>query len=104
MTVDANHTHPQQLHIVCHTFEVTGAPPVDSSGRVPCRAATLHQGRPLALLGSAPCHEIAPHLVRMAFLHLVIFDRRAGRPPIRERTSSSELPSPQGRRITVVQA
>ncbi|MBS1247955.1 MAG: hypothetical protein H6R48_744, partial [Proteobacteria bacterium] len=35
---------------------------------------------------------------------LVIFDRRAGQPPIRERTSSQELPSPQGRRIAVVRA
>lgn len=125
-------------------------------------------GQPL--LGSAPYHEIAPHLVLMAFLHrvvngagtlereyaigsgrmdlclryggltlgmelkvwrdgepdplsegleqldgylaglgldggwLVIFDRRAGQPPIRERTSSGEMPSPQGRRITVVRA
>ncbi len=72
-------------------------------------------GQPL--LGSAPYHEIAPHLVLMAFLHrvvngdgapdplaegleqldgylaglglttgwLVIFDRRAGQPPIAER-------------------
>ena len=125
-------------------------------------------GQPL--LGSAPYHEIAPHLVLMAFLHrvvngggtlereyaigwgrmdlclrygavtlgielkvwrdgepdplaeglaqldgylaglgldsgwLVIFDRRAGQPPIRERTSSGETQSPQGRRITVVRA
>ncbi len=125
-------------------------------------------GQPL--LGSAPYHEIAPHLVLMAFLHrvvngdgtlereyaigrgrmdlclrygavtlgielkvwrdgesdplaegleqldgylaglgldsgwLVIFDRRSGQPPIRERTSSEEQPSPQGRRITVVRA
>ncbi len=125
-------------------------------------------GQPL--LGSAPYHEIAPHLVLMAFLHrvvngdgtlereyaigsgrmdlclrygavtlgielkvwrdgepdplaeglaqldgylaglgqergwLVIFDRRAGRPPIRERTSSSETLSPQSRRIAVVRA
>jgi hypothetical protein len=125
-------------------------------------------GQPL--LGSAPYHEIAPHLVLMAFLHrvvngggtlereyaigsgrmdlclrygavmlgielkvwrdgepdplaeglaqldgylaglglesgwLVIFDRRSGQPPIRERTASSEMPSPQGRRITVVRA
>ncbi|MDS4022872.1 MAG: ATP-binding protein [Candidatus Competibacter sp.] len=125
-------------------------------------------GQPL--LGSAPYHEIAPHLVLMAFLHrvvngggtlereyaigwgrmdlclrygavtlgielkvwrdgepdpltegleqldgylaglglasgwLVIFDRRAGQPPIRERTSSSEMPSPQGRRIMVIRA
>jgi hypothetical protein len=125
-------------------------------------------GQPL--LGSAPYHEIAPHLVLMAFLHrvvngggtlereyaigwgrmdlclrygavtlgielkvwrdgepdplaegleqldgylaglglesgwLVLFDRRSGQPPIRERTSSSEMPSPQGRRITVVRA
>jgi hypothetical protein len=34
----------------------------------------------------------------------VIFDRRAGQPPIRERTASSEIQSPQGRRITVVRA
>lgn len=125
-------------------------------------------GQPL--LSSAPYHEIAPHLVLMAFLHrvvngggtlereyaigrgrmdlclhygavtlgielkvwrdgepdplpegvaqldgylaglglengwLVIFDRRAGQPPIRERTSSTEQTSPQGRRITVVRA
>ena len=125
-------------------------------------------GQPL--LGSAPYHEIAPHLVLMAFLHrvvngggtlereyaigagrmdlclrygavvlgielkvwrdgesdplaeglaqldgylaglgldsgwLVIFDRRSGQPLIRERTTSQELSSPQGRRITVVRA
>ncbi len=125
-------------------------------------------GQPL--LGSAPYHEIAPHLVLMAFLHrvvngggtlereyaigwgrmdlclrygavtlgielkvwrdgepdplteglaqldgylaglgldkgwLVIFDRRTGQPPIRERTSSSAMCSSQGRRITVVRA
>ncbi|MFO1422736.1 MAG: AAA-like domain-containing protein [Candidatus Competibacteraceae bacterium] len=125
-------------------------------------------GQPL--LGSAPYHEIAPHLVLMAFLHrvvngggtlereyaigwgrmdlclrygavtlgielkvwrdgepnplaegleqldgylaglglasgwLVIFDRRSGQPPIRERTSSGETQSPQGRRITVIRA
>ncbi|MCP5127737.1 MAG: ATP-binding protein [Gammaproteobacteria bacterium] len=125
-------------------------------------------GQPL--LGSAPYHEIAPHLVLMAFLHrvvngegtlereyaigsgrmdlclrygtvtlgielkvwresepdplneglaqldgylaglgldsgwLVIFDRRPGQPPIRERTSSTEQRSPQARRITVVRA
>ena len=125
-------------------------------------------GQPL--LGSAPYHEIAPHLVLMAFLHrvvngdgtlereyaigsgrmdlclrygavtlgielkvwregeadpltegleqldgylaglgldggwLVIFDRRPGQPPIRDRTSSTEQASPQGRRITVVRA
>ena len=35
---------------------------------------------------------------------LVIFDRRSGQPPIRERTSSSEKLSPQERRITVVRA
>ena len=35
---------------------------------------------------------------------LVIFDRRAGQPPIRERTSSSVMLSPQDRRITVVRA
>jgi hypothetical protein len=122
------------------------------------------------LLGSAPYHEIAPHLVLMAFLHrvingggtlereyaigmgrmdlclrygavtlamelkvwrdgkpdpltqgltqletylagleldtgwLIIFDRRAGQPPIEERTSSTETTSPQGRRIVVVRA
>jgi hypothetical protein len=125
-------------------------------------------GQPL--LGSAPYHEIAPHLVLMAFLHrvvnsggtlereyaigwgrmdlclrygavtlcielkvwrdgepdplaegleqldgylaglgldwgwLVIFDRRSGQPPIRERTSSEVKHSPQGRRMTVVRA
>ena len=125
-------------------------------------------GQPL--LGSAPYHEIAPHLVLMAFLHrvvnrdgtlereyaigsgrmdlclrygavtlgmelkvwrdgepdpltagltqldgylsglgldtgwLMIFDRRAGQPPIAERTSSVEQTSPQGRRITVIRA
>ncbi|HPB74235.1 MAG TPA: ATP-binding protein [Chromatiaceae bacterium] len=125
-------------------------------------------GQPL--LGSAPYHEIAPHLVLMAFLHrvvngdgtlereyaigsgrmdlclrygavtlglelkvwrdgepdplaegltqldgylaglgldagwLVIFDRRAGQPPIAERTYSNEGYSPQGRRIQVVRA
>ncbi|MFO1423755.1 MAG: ATP-binding protein [Candidatus Competibacteraceae bacterium] len=125
-------------------------------------------GQPL--LGSAPYHEIAPHLVLMAFLHrvingggtlereyaigmgrmdlclrygpvtlgielkvwragepdplaegleqldgylaglglesgwLVIFDRRAGQPPIRERTASVEMASPEGRRIVVVRA
>jgi hypothetical protein len=125
-------------------------------------------GQPL--LGSAPYHEIAPHLVLMAFLHrvvngggtlereyaigwgrmdlclrygavtlgielkvwrdgepdplteglaqldgylaglgldqgwLVIFDRRTGQPPIRERTSSTEQTSLHGRRITVVRA
>ena len=122
------------------------------------------------LLGSAPYHEIAPHLVLMAFLHrvingggtlereyaigsgrmdlclrygavtlglelkvwrdgepdplaeglaqldgylaglgldagwLVIFDRRAGQPPIAERTHSDVGCSPQGRRIQVVRA
>ena len=35
---------------------------------------------------------------------LVIFDRRSGQPPIRERTASAEQTSPQGRRITVVRA
>lgn len=35
---------------------------------------------------------------------LVIFDRRAGQPLIRERTASVETPSPQGRRITVIRA
>ena len=125
-------------------------------------------GQPL--LGSTPYHEVAPHLVLMAFLHrvvnggrtlereyaigrgrmdlclrygtvvlgielkvwrdgepdplaeglaqldgylaglgldagwLVIFDRRTGQPPIRERTTSEEQPSPQGRRITVIRA
>ena len=125
-------------------------------------------GQPL--LGSTPYHEIAPHLVLMAFLHrvingggtlereyaigsgrmdlclrygvvtlgielkvwrdrepdplaegleqldgylaglglesgwLVIFNRRSGQPPIRERTSSEAKQSPQGRRITVVRA
>ncbi len=125
-------------------------------------------GQPL--LGSAPYHEIAPHLVLMAFLHrvvngdgtlereyaigsgrmdlclrygtvklamelkvwrdgapdplkegltqldgyltglglgtgwLVIFDRRAGQPPLAERTVSVETTSPQGRRIQVVRA
>jgi len=125
-------------------------------------------GQPL--LGSAPYHEIAPHLVLMAFLHrvvngdgtlereyaigrgrmdlclrygeltlsmelkvwrdgepdplnegleqldgylawlslesgwLVIFDRRSGQPPIRERTTSNETCSPQGRQITIVRA
>lgn len=125
-------------------------------------------GQPL--LGSAPYHEIAPHLVLMAFLHrvvngggtlereyaigsgrmdlclrygavtlgmelkvwrdgepdplqagltqldrylaglglemgwLVIFDRRAGLPPIAERTVCVEQTSPQGRRIQVVRA
>jgi hypothetical protein len=125
-------------------------------------------GQPL--LGSAPYHEIAPHLVLMAFLHrvingggtlereyaigsgrmdlclrygavtlglelkvwhdravdplaagllqlddylaglnldtgwLVIFDRRAGQPPLAERTTCSEESSPRGRRISVVRA
>jgi len=125
-------------------------------------------GQPL--LGSAPYHEIAPHLVLMAFLHrvsngggtlereyaigsgrmdlclsygaltlgmelkvwrdgapdplaegldqldgylaglgldwgwLVIFGRRAGQPPMAERTASREARSPQGRRIVVVRA
>jgi hypothetical protein len=125
-------------------------------------------GQPL--LGSAPYHEIAPHLVLMAFLHrvvngdgtlereyaigwgrmdlclrygtvtlgielkvwrdgeqdpltqgleqldgylaglglnsgwLIIFDRRSGQPPIRERTASENQQSPQGRRIIVVRA
>ena len=35
---------------------------------------------------------------------LVIFDRRAGQPPIAERTASAEQLSPQGRRIQVVRA
>ncbi|MBK1716083.1 AAA-like domain-containing protein [Thiocystis violacea] len=122
------------------------------------------------LLKSAPYHEIAPHLVLMAFLHrvingggtlereyaigsgrmdlclrygavtlamelkvwrdgkpdplaegldqldrylgglgldqgwLIVFDRRAGQPPIRERTGSAEATSPQGRRIRLVRA
>lgn len=122
------------------------------------------------LLRSASYHEIAPHLVLMAFLHrvangegtlereyaigmgrmdlclryraltlglelkvwrdgakeplrdgleqldeylaglgvdfgwLVIFDQRSGLPPMSERTSASEVPSPKGRRITVVRA
>jgi hypothetical protein len=122
------------------------------------------------LLGSAPDHEIAPHLVLMAFLHrvvngggalereyaigmgrmdlclhygavtlamelkvwrdgaadplaegleqldgdlaglglssgwLVIFDRRSGQPPIRERTASSTTRSPHGRCVQVVRA
>ncbi len=125
-------------------------------------------GQPL--LGSAPYHEIAPHLVLMAFLHrvvngdgtlereyaigsgrmdlclcygavtlgmelkvwrdgerdplqaglaqldrylaglgvdagwLVIFDRRAGLPPIAERTINAEQTSPRGRCIQVVRA
>jgi hypothetical protein len=125
-------------------------------------------GQPL--LGSAPYHEIAPHLVLMAFLHrvvngdgtlereyaigwgrmdlclrygtvtlgielkvwrdgepdpltqglgqldgylaglglnsgwLVIFDRRSGQPPIRERTASENQQSPQERQIIVVRA
>ncbi|MFP4280772.1 MAG: ATP-binding protein [Halochromatium sp.] len=123
-------------------------------------------GQPL--LGSAPYHEIAPHLVLMAFLHrvingggtlereyaigsgrmdlclrygevtlgmelkvwrpgspdplaeglaqlddylsglnldsgwLVIFDRRPDQPPIAERTSSTPVVSPGGRRIQVI--
>ncbi|WP_213460975.1 ATP-binding protein [Thiocapsa sp.] len=122
------------------------------------------------LLRSAPYHEIAPHLVLMAFLHrvingggilereyaigmgrmdlclrygavtlgmelkvwrdgasdplteglgqldaylaglgivtgwLVIFDRRSGQPPIRERTGAQTETSPGGRRIQVVRA
>ncbi len=122
------------------------------------------------LLQSAPYHEIAPHLVLMAFLHrvingggtlereyaigmgrmdlclhygpltlgielkvwrdgrpdplaqgltqldaylarlgldagwLIVFDRRAGQPPIEERTASLETTSPEGRRIVVVRA
>ena len=125
-------------------------------------------GQPL--LGSAPYHEIAPHLVLMAFLHrvvngdgtlereyaigrgrmdlclrygavtlgielkvwrdgepdpltqgleqldgylaglglnsgwLIIFDRRSGQPPIRERTTGEHQQSPQGRQIMVVRA
>lgn len=35
---------------------------------------------------------------------LVIFDRRAGQPPIAERTVNAEMTSPQGRRIQVVRA
>ena len=120
------------------------------------------------LLATAPYHEIAPHLVLMAFLHrvangggtldreyaigrgrmdlclrlgadtlaielkvwrdreadplaegleqldgylaglgldggwLVIFDRRSGRPPIRERTTVAQDAAPSGRRITVI--
>ncbi|MCB1776456.1 MAG: AAA-like domain-containing protein [Candidatus Competibacteraceae bacterium] len=125
-------------------------------------------GQPL--LGNAPYHKIAPHLVLMAFLHrvidgggtlereyaigrgrmdlclrygavtlgmelkmwrddepdplteglaqldgylaglrltrgwLVIFDRRRGQPPIRKRTFSSEMSSPQERQVTMVRA
>ncbi|CAK0762721.1 ATP-binding protein [Gammaproteobacteria bacterium] len=125
-------------------------------------------GQPL--LGSAPYHEIAPHLVLMAFLHrvvnghgtlereyaigagrmdlclrygtvtlaielkvwrngepdplnegltqldgylaglglpggwLMIFDRRAGQPPIRDRTTCTEVTSPKGRQVIVVRA
>jgi len=125
-------------------------------------------GQPL--LGSAPYHEIAPHLVLMAFLHrvanaggtlereyaigsgrmdlclryggvtlgielkvwrdgerdpldeglrqldaylsglglrsgwLVIFDRRAGQPPISERTTTEEATSPGGREVIVIRA
>ena len=125
-------------------------------------------GQPL--LGSVSYHDIAPHLVLMAFLHrvvngggslereyaigrgrmdlclrygavtlgielkvwrdgepdpldeglvqldaylaglgldngwLVIFDRRSGQPPIRERTTCNEQRSPQGRRISVIRA
>ncbi|MBK1647727.1 AAA family ATPase [Rhabdochromatium marinum] len=125
-------------------------------------------GQPL--FASAPYHEIAPHLVLMAFLHrvingggtlereyaigagrmdlclrygavtlglelkvwrdgapdpltqgltqldaylaglgldhgwLVIFDRRAGQPPLAERTTSAETTSSQGRRILVIRA
>ncbi|MBI3270064.1 MAG: ATP-binding protein [Planctomycetes bacterium] len=125
-------------------------------------------GQPL--LASAPYHEIAPHLVLMAFLHrvanaggtlereyaigsgrmdlclrhgeatvalelkvwrdgegdpleegleqldaylgglglpsgwLVIFDRRGGRPPIRERTTSAPAATPGGRSVTVIRA
>ena len=32
------------------------------------------------------------------------FDHRLGQPPIRERTSSGKMPSPQGPRITVIRA
>ena len=35
---------------------------------------------------------------------LVIFDRRSGQPPIRERTTCNEQRSPQGRRISVIRA
>jgi len=35
---------------------------------------------------------------------LILFDRRAGQPPIAERTASMEAQSPQGRRIVVVRA
>jgi len=34
----------------------------------------------------------------------VISGWRSGQPPIRERTSSRQIPSPQGRQITVVRA
>jgi len=121
------------------------------------------------LLRTAPYHEVAPHLVLMAFLHrvvnggsiereyaigsgrmdlcvrhagetlaielkvwrdnrpdplarglaqldtylaglgldsgwLVIFDRRAGLPPVEERLSVTEQASPTGRRVTVIRA
>ena len=35
---------------------------------------------------------------------LIIFDRRSGQPPIRDRTASEDATSPQGRRIIVVRA
>ena len=35
---------------------------------------------------------------------LVMFDRRTSQLPIRERTSSSEMESPQSRRMTVIRA
>ena len=35
---------------------------------------------------------------------LVLFDRRAGQPPIAERTDCTETRSSQGRRITVIRA
>ncbi len=122
------------------------------------------------LLSTAPYHEIAPHLVLMAFLHrvvngggslereyaigrgrmdlwlrygtlgmgielkvwrdgdgdpledglaqldgyldglgldtgwLVIFDRRSGQPPIRQRTSAASAMTPAGRTVTVIRA
>ncbi|WP_040732585.1 hypothetical protein [Thiocapsa marina] len=131
-------------------------------------AVWRRHGEPL--LKSAPYHEIAPHLVLMAFLHrvingggtleceyaigmgrmdlclrygavtlglepkvwrdgrpdplaegliqlddylaglgldsrwLVIFDRRAGQPPIAERTDSATRISPRGRSIHVIRA
>ena len=35
---------------------------------------------------------------------LIIFDRRSGQLPIRDRTASEDATSPQGRRIIVVRA